>query len=77
MCDFTTSAKNGVSVHKGHMHKDIKTLLDDKHNNSLNVSEVSNKREEIDFQLDNTDLRSIDYNEEVNSLQKTIREKKC
>ena len=30
LCEFTTSDKNGMSVHKRHKHKDIKILLDDK-----------------------------------------------
>ena len=27
--EFTTSAKNGVGVHKGHKHKDIEILLNE------------------------------------------------
>ena len=44
--DFTTSAKNGVSVRRGHKHKDIENILDEDNEKSLNDSSVSEIREE-------------------------------
>ena len=56
MCDFKSSAKNGVSVHKGHKHKDIEIMLNEKHETSLNMSVLSEKRDDTMSQHEDTYL---------------------
>ena len=44
ICEFSTTTKRGVKTHKGHKHRE--ELCEEVVNNSLNISEVENKREE-------------------------------
>ena len=76
LCDFTTSAKNGVRVHKGHKHKDIENLLDDNHETSLDISSVSEIRDEVLAESDSNYIVATDQDEstEVIKLNKIIKE---
>ena len=72
MCDFTTSAKNGVGVHKGHKHKYIEILLNENNKISLNMSVPSEKRDETMSQHNVTDLESTE-NDEQTEVSKKMR----
>ena len=60
MCDFTSPAKNGVSVHKGHKHKDIEILLNENHETSLNMSVISEK---INYTISQHEQTEFDFTE--------------
>ena len=44
ICEFSTTTKHRVKTHKGHKHRE--KLREEVVNNSLDISEVDNKREE-------------------------------
>ena len=76
LCDFTTSAKNGVSIHKGHEHKIIGNMLYDNHETSLDISSVSEIGDEMLSETDSNYLAATDLYEstDVIKLNKIIEE---
>ena len=51
-CDFTTDSQQGLKVHVGRSHKNTEVLRDGEHDQSLDLSCASSKREEISFNAD-------------------------
>ena len=46
-CEFTSDSQRGLKVHVGRSHKNPEVLRDEKHDQSLDLSFASSKREEI------------------------------
>ena len=48
-CDFTSDSQRGLKVHVGRSHKNPEVLRDGEHDQSLDLSFASSKREEVSF----------------------------
>merc|ERR1712208_168989 len=51
-CDFKSDSQRGLKVHVGRSHKNTEVLRDGEHDQSLDLSCASSKREEISFNAD-------------------------
>ena len=60
-CEKTFTSKQGVTIHIGHKHKDLKkkeVVRSEVSDNSLNMSEVNEERENISLPLANSTINA-------------------
>ena len=80
-CDFASDSQRGLKVHVGRSHKNPEVLRDGEHDQSLDLSFASSKREEISFNADEASKRQEHEVEEqrekevspfISALSKTL-----